>query len=161
MVYPTAVVGPNDPKATGRYIKNLASRKMPAQVLTKAPFSFVYVGDVCAAIIQALEKMDNLGEKYLVNGSNLTFGQINQLVSEIAGIKLPLIHFPDTVTIINAKLLTWLSKLTGKPPWLDLSVDQVSLMKQGFKVDGSKAERELGIHYTPIRVALQEAIAAS
>lgn len=160
MVYPTAVVGPNDPKATGRYINNLARRKMPAQVLTNSPFSFVYIGDVCAAIIQALEVKDNLGEKYLVNGANLTFGQINQLVSEIAGVKLPFMHLPDTVTTINARLLTWLSKLTGKPPWLDLSVDQVSLMKQGFKIDGSKAERELGIHYTPIRVALQEAIAA-
>jgi hypothetical protein len=43
---------------------------------------------------------------------------------------------------------------------LDLSVDQVALMKQGFVIDGSKAERELGLRYTPIRQALEEAIAS-
>jgi hypothetical protein len=34
-------------------------------------------------------------------------------------------------------------------------------MKQGFAIDGSKAERELGLTYTPIRRALQEAVASS
>jgi len=31
-------------------------------------------------------------------------------------------------------------------------------MKEGLRADGSKAERELGITYTPIRVAIEEAI---
>jgi hypothetical protein len=33
-------------------------------------------------------------------------------------------------------------------------------MKAGIVFDGSKAERELGITYTPIRIALEEAIAS-
>jgi len=33
-------------------------------------------------------------------------------------------------------------------------------MKEGFQFEGSKAERELGITYTPIRIALGEAIAS-
>jgi hypothetical protein len=33
-------------------------------------------------------------------------------------------------------------------------------MKEGLRFDGSKAERELGIAYTPIRTALEEAIAS-
>ena len=160
MIYPSAVVGANDPKATGRYIQNLARRKMPAQVLTDAPFCFVYVGDVCEAIQRALEKEGNIGEKYLVNGANLTFGEINQLVSEVAGVRLPALRLPDGLTAFNARLLTALSNVTKRPPWLDLSVDQVALMRQGFVVDGSKAERELGLRYTPIRQALDEAIAS-
>jgi hypothetical protein len=39
-----------------------------------------------------------------------------------------------------------------------MAVDQMKVMKAGFDVDGSKAERELGIKYTSIRAALQEAI---
>jgi hypothetical protein len=31
-------------------------------------------------------------------------------------------------------------------------------MKEGFVADGSKVERELGIKYTPVEVALREAI---
>jgi hypothetical protein len=33
-------------------------------------------------------------------------------------------------------------------------------MREGFVFDGSKAERELGITYTPVRIALEEAIAS-
>jgi len=33
-------------------------------------------------------------------------------------------------------------------------------MKEGFRVDGSKAERELGFSYTPFRTALEEKIAS-
>lgn len=160
VIYPAAVVGANDPKATGRYIKNVAQRKMPAQVLTDAPFCFVHVGDVCQAILRTLEKEGNIGEKYLVNGANLTFGEINQLVSELAGARLPALRLPDGLTAFNARFVTALSNVTKRPPWLDLSVDQVALMRQGFVVDGSKAERELGLRYTPIRRALEEAIAS-
>jgi dihydroflavonol-4-reductase len=161
MVYPTAVVGPDDPKATGRYIKNVARHRMPAQVLTNAPFCFVYVGDVCEAILRALEKEDNIGEKYLVNGANLTWGEINRIISDIGGVGLPPLRLPDGVTAFSARLLTLVADLIKRPPLLDLSVDQVALMKQGFAIDGSKAERELGLTYTPIRRALQEAVASS
>lgn len=34
------------------------------------------------------------------------------------------------------------------------------MMKEGFKADGNKAEKELGLKYTPIYIALEEQIAA-
>jgi dihydroflavonol-4-reductase len=160
MIYPVAVVGPNDPKAAGRYVKNIARHRMPAQVLTESPFPFVYVGDVGEAILRALEKEGNIGEKYLVSGANMTWGELNRMICDIAGVPLPPLRLPDAVTVFNARLLTGLANLTKRPPLLDLSVDQVSLMGQGFVVDGSKAERELGFRYTPIRQALEEAIAS-
>jgi hypothetical protein len=40
-----------------------------------------------------------------------------------------------------------------------MSVDQIRTMKEGFRFDGSKAERELELKYTPIRTAIEEAIA--
>jgi len=43
---------------------------------------------------------------------------------------------------------------------LDMAVDQMRLMKQGSRVDGSNATRELGLSYTPIRTALEEAVAS-
>jgi hypothetical protein len=36
----------------------------------------------------------------------------------------------------------------------------MKIMKEGLRVDGSKAERELGLSYTPIEVAFREAIEA-
>ena len=160
MVYPSAVIGPDDPKATGRYIRNYASGRMPAQVLTEAVFPFVHVRDVCEVIVRALEKENNIGEKYLVSAENHSFGEMNNMIGEISGTKLPFIKFPDWLTMLNAYFITGLANLIKRPPIWDMSVDQMRLMKQGFMIDGSKVERELGIEYTPIRIALEEAIAS-
>jgi len=66
----------------------------------------------------------------------------------------------DVGGTLNAALLTGLADLTKRPPLLNMSRDQVKTMKVGFVFDRSKAERELGITYTPVRVALEEAIAS-
>lgn len=160
VVYPGAVIGANDPKAAGRYIKNITQRRMPAQVLTDVVFPWVYVGDVAEAILAALEKDGVIGERYLLTGENLTFGEVNRMIGEIAEVPLPTVCLPDALTLVSAYILTMLSKLTKKPPILDMSVDQIRLMKHGLLVDGSKAERELGVVYTSIRDALGEAISS-
>ena len=158
IIYPSAVIGANDPKACGRYINNYSKGRMPAQVLTRFSFPFVHVKDVAEAIVNALEKENNIGEKYIVSAENLTFGELNQMISEISGMKLPLINLPTWMTVMTSYLMTGISNLIRKPPIWDMSIDQISLMKQDFLIDGSKTERELGITYTPIRDALKEAI---
>jgi dihydroflavonol-4-reductase len=158
MVYPGAVVGSNDPKATGRYVKNLLQGKMPAQVLTGSVFPWVHVADVAKAILKALETQRNIGEKYILVAENLTFGEINNLLSEISGRNIPGMRLPDALTMMMARFLTWLADITGKPPFLDMSTDQILLMKKGMRADGRKASRELGLTYTPIRSALEEAV---
>ena len=159
VIYPSCVVGPNDPKSSGRYIQNLIHGRMPAQILINRPFSFVYVKDVCSAIWQALEKENNIGEKYIVNGANMTWGELNQLICDVGNASVPKLSLPTPMVFLNARMLTALSSVTKKAPWLDLSIDQVSIMNQGCVSDGSKAERELGIHYTPLHEALADAVA--
>jgi len=60
--------------------------------------------------------------------------------------------------MFNARLLTLVANLIKNPPLWNMAIDQIRTMKEGVMVEGSKAERELGISYTPIRVALEEAI---
>lgn len=160
MVYPGGVLGPDDPKPTGEYIQNLISGNLPARVLIDAPFPWVHVRDVAEIIARAAEKEDNIGEKYLAVGQNLTFGQINQMISEISGASLPRMRMPDALAMANATLLTFLADIVKKPPLWGMAIDQIRTMKEGAEVDGTKAQRELGIAYTPIRVALEEAIAS-
>jgi dihydroflavonol-4-reductase len=120
----------------------------------------VHVRDVAEVIARAAEKQDNIGEKYIAVAQNLTFGQINQMISEISGVALPKLKMPDWLAMGNAMLLTLLADIVKKPPMLGMAIDQIRTMKEGAEVDGSKAERELGITYTPVRVALEEAIAS-
>ncbi|MFC1527733.1 NAD-dependent epimerase/dehydratase family protein [Candidatus Neomarinimicrobiota bacterium] len=158
VIYPSAVVGANDPKACGRYFKNYAEGRMPAQVLTKHHFPFVHVKDVAEVIVRALEKKNNIGGKYIVSAENHTFGELNQMIRKISGTKLPIIKLPDWATRMTSYMVTGIANIIRKPPIWDLSIDQVKLMKQGFKIDGSKVERELGIKYTSVYDGIKESI---
>jgi len=160
MVYPGGVLGPNDPKPTGEYIQNLIHGRMPATVFDDVVFPWVHVRDVAEIIARAVEKEGNAGEKYLAVAQNLTFGQINQMISEISGVALPGLKMPDWLAMANATLLTALANIIKKPPLLGMALDQIRTMKEGAEADGSKAEGALGINYTPVRVALEEAIAS-
>ena len=158
VIYPVCVLGAGDTKASGRYIQDLINRKLPATIFNKHTFSFVYVKDVAKAIVNALDKENNIGEKYLIGNYNCTWHEINKMINEISGVPLPKISLPDSITMLNAYLLTGLANLIKKPPLWGMAFDQMKVMKAGFSVDGSKAERELRIEYTPIRIALEEAI---
>jgi dihydroflavonol-4-reductase len=160
VVYPTAVLGPGDPKATGQYLVNLLHRRLPATIFNDAILTFVHVKDVAEVIARAAEKQNNIGEKYLVGKHQMSFGEMNQMVKEISGVPLPRLRLSDSLVMMNAALLTGLANLLKKePPW-GMSTGQMKVMRAGFRVDGSKAERELGLSYTPIRVAVEEAIAS-
>jgi dihydroflavonol-4-reductase len=150
VIYPVCVLGPDDPNPSASYVHNLINRKLPATVFKDKFFSFVCVKDVAQAIVNALEKEDNIGEKYLIGNCRLKWKEINKLISEMSGIPSPRINLPDIITMINAYLLTGLANVIKKPPLWDMSVDQMKVMKTGFSVDGTKAEKELEIKYAPI-----------
>jgi dihydroflavonol-4-reductase len=160
MVYPGGVLGPDDPKPTGEYVQNLLGGRLPATVFSDVLFPWVHVRDVAEVIAGVAEKEGNIGEKYLAVAQNLTFGQINQMIREISGVALPRFEMPDSLAMANAMLLTFLADIVKKPPLWGMASDQIRTMREGAEVDGSKVERDLGITYTPIRVALEEAIAS-
>jgi dihydroflavonol-4-reductase len=157
-VYPGAILGPNDPKATGQYIQSLIRGRMPATILNDATFPFVHVNDVATGIVRAAEAPGNIGARYFLVGENLTFGIVNQLIAETAGIRLPFMRMPDALAVGMAAVLTALSLITRRPPLFGLSLDQVRTMGRSSVFDGRKAERELGMTYTPVREAIRGAV---
>lgn len=64
MIYPCAVLGPDDPKSTGDYIRQIVERKMPIRAMESAVMTFVHVQDVADSIISALEIESNIGKRY-------------------------------------------------------------------------------------------------
>jgi dihydroflavonol-4-reductase len=160
LIYPGGVLGPGDTKFSGKLIKRLLYRKVPATAFDDSVFTWVHVRDVAEAIVRAAEKENNIGEKYIVGKYQLSMQEFYEMVSEISGVPLPKIRLPDYMTLLNATLLTWLADLIKRPPLWGMSIDGMRTGKMGMGADGGKAERELGITYTPIRVALEEAIAS-
>ncbi len=158
IIYPSGVLGQGNPKSIGQYIQNLLRRRMPATIFNDSICTWVHVRDVADGLIRALEKEGNIGEKYLLGSDDLSMQQFNELVHEISGVPLPKLRMPDTLAMLNAALLTWFANLIKKPPMLGMAMDTIRLLKVGLQFDGTKAERELGLEYTPIRVAIEEEI---
>ena len=158
MIFPGAVLGPGDTKATGQYIRDLIHRRLPATVFCASILTVVHVQDVTGAIVRAAEKAGNIGEKYLVGKYQLSMRECNEMIEEISGTPLPKIHLPDFLVMAAAAVLTAWADLTQKPPLWGMSTDQMRTLKEGFRFEGSKAETELGLTYTPLRVAFEELV---
>lgn len=160
-LYPGIVLGAGDDKASGQYIQDLIHRRCPSTIYHTSLATYVYVGDVVSAIERALTMPGAAGQKYLLGGETLTGREYALLVSRVSGVPLPFWRFPDWLVTSAAYLLTWRANgLTHRPPPWGLAIDAAHTLKTGFYFDGSKAERELGIRYTPIRQALEEAVAS-
>lgn len=160
VLYPGAVLGADDPKATGQYVRDLIERRVPARIFEDSAFTFVHVEDVAEGIVRALEKDGNLGEKYLVGKHALTMGEVTRMVSEISGVPLPKMRLPGPVVMAGAALMTKVADLSGRPPLSGMSTDQMRNIRESAVFDGSKSERELDLTYTPIREAIEEEVAS-
>ena len=160
MVYPSAVTGPGDNKPSGRYVYAMAKGKMPAQVFSNSVITWVDVRDVAEVIVRALEKKDNIGEKYFVGAEMLSFAEFNKIISGCSGVSLPRIKMPSWMAMMSGACLTFFADIFKIQPMLGMSSDQMRTMKYGFSADCSKVTRELDIQYMPIRKSLEDAIAA-
>ncbi|HUV77818.1 MAG TPA: NAD-dependent epimerase/dehydratase family protein [Desulfobacterales bacterium] len=160
VVYPCNVLGAGDTKITGQYIRDIIRCRLPATIFEDTIFTFVHVNDVVEAIVRVLEKPDNIGQKYIIGKYQMSMREINQLIQEISGVPLPKMHMPDFLAAITAAFCTFVANLIKKPPPWGMCTDQIKSMKESFRADGRKAEKELDIDYTPIHIALEEAIAS-
>jgi dihydroflavonol-4-reductase len=160
VLYPGGVLGADNPKASGRYIRDLIEGRIPGKVFEDSAFTYVHVNDVAEAIARALEKEGNVGEKYLIGNQTFTHGEHARMVCETSGTPPPNRSLPGQAVMAIASVLTKVADLSGRPPLLGMSTDAMRSLREGGVFDGSKAERELGLTYTPIGVAIEEEVAS-
>lgn len=158
VLYPGIVLGAGDDKASGQYIQDIIFRRVPSTIFHSSKAVYVYVEDLAEAIYQTIIRPETDGQRYLIGKECLDGKSYAGLISTVAGVKLPWFHFPDPIVIFASYLFSAIAWILRKSPWWGLSVDAAWTLSQGFVFDGSKSERELGVHYTPIRVALEEAV---
>ena len=92
---PGAVLGRGDRKPTGRYIRDLARRRLPFALCTRTVLTMVHVRDVVEAIVGALERPDAVGKRYIVGVHQVSIAELNRMVSEIAGVPVPGWRLPN------------------------------------------------------------------
>lgn len=112
VVYPTAVVGPNDwqPSLLGRSIIDFAHRRLAC--LVDGGFDFVDARDVAAGLLLAAERGQS-GEGYLLGGQYLSIRAMAATLARCTGVAPPRLVLPDSLARLAALLAPPFYRLSG------------------------------------------------
>lgn len=151
VVNPAEVYGPSDTAfvTAGNLVQ--FARSNPVLVCSGGT-SVAHVDDVAAGIVAALAK-GRPGERYILAGENLTIRELAALCLQLAGRR------PKVVTLPNY-LLRRLTRVATKLQLpLPYNAGVIPYATRYWFVDGSKAQRDLGVKFRDARATLAPTIA--
>ena len=156
VVNPSTPIGPWDwrPTPTGQIIVDFLKGRLPAYLETG--LNLIHVADVARGHLLA-EAKGQVGEKYILGHENLSLSQILRLLAEISGRPAPRIKLPYWPVLALAHVDEfWANHISGKPPGVPLTA--VRMARKFMYFDNTKAVIYLGLTFTPVRQALEEAM---
>ncbi|ADB51570.1 NAD-dependent epimerase/dehydratase family protein [Conexibacter woesei] len=151
---PSSVQGPPRKGGNGAIIIAYLNGRLRAFVETHV--SVVDVQDVVAAHLLAAAG-GSAGERYILNGATLPSAEALALVSELAGIEDRVPMVPPWLARGAATLVESTLRLRGRTS--PICRARVDTILHGHRYDGSRAERELGLRYTPVAETFRRTIA--
>ena len=157
VVNPSTPVGPWDsrPTPTGQMIVDFLRRRMPAYLDTG--LNLIHVRDVARGHLLA-EARGQVGEKYLLGHENLALSRIFTILGEITGWPAPRVKLPYWPVLGLAYLDEFFAThIRRRPP--RMAVTAIRMAKKFMYFDNRKAIQYLGLRPTPVRQALEEAVA--
>ena len=120
-----------------------------------ARFGLCYTEDCVSGHLLA-ETRGMAGQRYVLNTATLSNAEAIDLIAEIAGLRGRPRTLPLGVAMTVATGVELVSRWRSHPP--SLCRESVRTLGHPHLYDGSRAERELGVRYTPIRAALEATV---
>ena len=155
IVNPSLCVGEYDARPfSGRLLLLFANGRCP--VYLEHQFNAVYTGDVGVAHVLAAER-GRPGERYLLSDRNVTMGEWAKLVAHVAGARPPRWRIPYPLAIAASTAAELAATVMRTEPLFPLRAVQQA--RQGQRLDGSRARRELGMPHTLLEDAIRLALA--
>jgi dihydroflavonol-4-reductase len=148
-VNPSSVQGPGRAGGTGRILIAYLNGRLPAFVDTH--LSLVDIGDCAEGHVLAAER-GRPGERYVLSGVTLTSLQALAIVAQLTGVADRPRILPPAAATAAAALVEGAFRLARRRP--PVCRELVRTMLHGHRYDGSRATRELGLSYTPVRETL-------
>jgi dihydroflavonol-4-reductase len=145
-VNPSSVQGPGRAGGTGRIMIAFLNGRLRAFVDTQ--ISLVDVRDCVQGHLLAAER-GRPGERYVINGATLSAREALDIVSEMTGVTDRPRFLPPAAASAAAVLAEGCFRLARRHPPVCRAM--VRTLLHGHRYDGSRAERELGLRYTPVR----------
>jgi dihydroflavonol-4-reductase len=151
VVNPGFMFGPFDVKpSSGTMIQQLMRGRIPGYSTGRN--SFVDVRDVAAGMVLAAEK-GKRGERYILAGENLGYGEIFERIAAVAGVQAPKRAVPKWIARIGGWGGDAVLALGGNSELNSNTVDWG--YTSGFVASSAKAERELGYTRRPVDHGIQ------
>jgi len=145
-VNPSSVQGPGRASGTGRILLAFLDGRL--RVFVQTYVSMVDIGDCVEGHLLAAER-GVPGERYLLNGMTLTISEALALAADVAGVKRSPRLVPRAVAPVAAGVVEGAFRLARRSP--PVCREMVRTLLHGHRYDASRAERELGLRYTPPR----------
>jgi dihydroflavonol-4-reductase len=144
-INPSSVQGPGRTGGTGQIMIAYLNGRLRAFVDTH--ISIVDIADCVEGHLLGAER-GVAGERYVLNGATITSPEALRIVAELAGVRRNVRLLPAPVARAAGTLVEGAFRFRGKPP--PVCREMVRTLLHGHRYDGSRATRELGLHYTPV-----------
>jgi dihydroflavonol-4-reductase len=145
-VNPSSVQGPGRAGGTGKIMIAYLNGRLRAFVDTN--ISLVDIRDCTEGHLLAAER-GRPGERYLLSGATLTAREALEIVAGMTGVTERPRFLPAPLASSAAVLAEAGFRLARRSPPVCRAM--VRTLLHGHRYDGSRAERELGLRYTPVR----------
>ena len=141
---PGTTYGPNDHSQIGQQLRGAYEGSLRYLALADLGISPVYVDDVAAGIVAALDR-GRIGESYFLGGQNMRLRDAMAMAARLGGRMLPRLEIPTFFVRLGARAPAPLARAAGFPD--DLSEVLRSALGVTFWGSSAKAATELG--YAP------------
>ncbi len=152
-VNPSSVQGPGRAGGTGRFFLAFVDGRL--KVFVDTYVSLVDIQDCSSGHLLAAAR-GVAGERYILSGMGMTISEALTLAAEVAGVTHEPRLAPRPLAMVGATAVELLFRARGRRP--PVCREMVRTLLHGHRYDGSRAERELGVVYTPARETLRRTI---
>lgn len=155
IIYPTAVLGPNDFNRSlfGQAILKMAHGRLP--VLVSGGFNWVDARDVAWGAVEAAEKGAD-GDRFILSGHYLSMSEVALVIAELTGVAAPRVTCPTWLAGLFAPLMGGWARLTGEAPlYTRYSLATLSTNKV---MSHARASRQLSYEPRSFRESMDETL---
>jgi dihydroflavonol-4-reductase len=150
---PSSVQGPGRVTGTARVFLDYLNGKLPFDMPSR--FGICYTEDCVNGHLLA-ELKGRPGQRYVLNTATLSNREAIDLIAVIAGLADRPRTLPLPLAMAAAACLESLARVRGTRPIL--CREAVRTVGHPHLYDGSRAERQLGLRYTPLREAMEATV---
>lgn len=155
IIYPTAVVGPNDFELSlfGQAALKMAQGRLPA--LVAGGFDWVDVRDVAWAAIEAAEKgVDK--DRFILSGQHLAMSEVAAVIESLTGVAAPRFTSPLWLARASAPLMgAWARVRQEEPLYTSVSLSALSSNKT---ISHARAAEKLAYRPRPFHESMRDAL---